>query len=82
MSSYETLSDVQGVGRVVLCRSCEEVHLGVGYASYRMPVAAFRELARMIDEAANHPAMEPDERPRRRLSVLDGGLRVGPNVRT
>jgi hypothetical protein len=79
MTSYQTLSEIQGVGRVVLCRSCEEVYLGVGYASYRMPVAAFRELARMIGEAVNHPALKPEERPRNRFSILDGGLHIGPN---
>jgi hypothetical protein len=44
-----------------------------------MPVAAFRELARMIDEAVNHPVLKPEERPRNRFSLLDGGLRIGPN---
>jgi hypothetical protein len=79
MSSYETLSEIQGVGRVVLCRSCEEVYVGIGYASYRMPVAAFRELARMIDEAVNHSTLKSDERPRNRFSILEGGVRIGPN---
>jgi hypothetical protein len=82
MSSYETLSEIQGLGRVVLCRSCEEICVGIGHASYRMPVAAFRELARMIEEAASHQAMNPNEPPRTRFSILDGGLRIGPNLGT
>lgn len=78
MSSYETLSEVHGLGRVVLCRACEEVYVCIGHASYRLPLAAFRELARMIDEAVNHPAMKPNQRPK--LSVLDGRLRIGPHL--
>ncbi len=80
MSSYETLSEVDGLGRVVLCRGCEEVYVCIGHASDRLPLAAFRELGRMVDEAVNHPALNPNEQPRMRFSILDGGLRIGPNV--
>lgn len=80
MTSYETLAEIQGLGRVVLCRSCEEVYVCIGHASYRLPLPAFREVGRMIDAAVNHPALKPDEPPRPRFSILDGGMRIGPNL--
>jgi hypothetical protein len=72
MTSYEILSDVDALGRVVLCRGCEEVYVCIGHASYRLPLAAFRELGRMMQEAVNHPALNPDSPRRPILSVLDG----------
>ncbi len=80
MTSYETLSEIDGLGRVVLCLGCEEVYVCIGHASYRLPLAAFRELGRMMHEAIHHPAMNPDPRQRPILSVLDGSLRIGPNL--
>ncbi len=79
MTGYETLAEVQGLGRVVLCRGCEEVYVCIGHASYRLPLAAFRELGRMMHEAVNHPAINPGEPPRYGLSILDGRLRIDPN---
>jgi hypothetical protein len=78
MSSYDTLSEIQGLGRIVFCRSCEDVYVGIGHASYRMPLAAFRELVRMINEAAEHPVVNPTGPPFR-FSILEGGLRIGQN---
>jgi hypothetical protein len=45
-----------------------------------LPVAAFRELGRMMQEAMSHPAMSPDPRQRPTLSLVDGHLRMGPHV--
>lgn len=80
MTSYETLAEVDGLGRVVLCRGCDEVYVCIGHASYRLPLAAFRELGRMMHEAVNHPAMTPDPPQRPILSILDRRLRISPNV--
>jgi hypothetical protein len=80
VSSYETQSEVDGLGRVVFCRGCEEVYVCIGHASYRMPLMAFRELGRMIDAAVNHQALNPEGPPQRRFSILDGGLRLDPTV--
>lgn len=80
MTSYETLSEIDGLGRIVLCKGCDEVYVCIGHASYRLPLAAFRELGRMMHEAVNHPALNPDPPQRPTLSVVDGRLRIGPHV--
>lgn len=57
MSMYETLSEVPGLGHVVLCRNCEDVHVTNGHAAFRLPLKAFRQLNQMIQDAEEHPLL-------------------------
>ncbi len=55
---YQKLAERPGLGQAVLCRGCEDVHLSVGNAALRLPREAFRELCRMLQEAAEHPLLD------------------------
>lgn len=57
MSMYETLSEVPGLGHVVLCRNCADVHVTIGHTSFRLPLTAFRQLHQMIQDAEDHPLL-------------------------
>lgn len=51
------LSEAPGLGRVTVCGECDEVHVAVGRSAFRLPRDMFQALARMMGEAAAHPAL-------------------------
>ncbi len=75
---YETLSEVPGLGHVVLCRNCEDVHVAIGHAAFRLPLKAFRQLHRMIQDAADHPLLNSGEEPPYSVSFEDGLPSIKP----
>lgn len=59
------LSEKEGVGKVVVCSSCDAVHLGVGTITMNMTKESFLGLAEMLQEAVQHPYLTTKaERPR------------------
>lgn len=56
------LSERPGLGRVVMCGACDDVHVSVGRASFRVPHEMFRALSLMMSEATAHPALFKGEK--------------------
>jgi hypothetical protein len=61
---HEKLSEVPGLGQVVMCSDCEDVHVNIGCVAFRLPREAFLEFVKMLQAAAQHPHLrgEPAER--------------------
>lgn len=55
--SYETLAVKEGLGRVVMCQGCSDVHLAVDSITVRIAPEAFVALAEMVQEALRHPKL-------------------------
>lgn len=72
----QVLSEVPGLGRVVMCADCEEVHVAVGRSSFRIPREVFRTMARMLMSAAAHPAVAAPAG--YTVSFQDGAPRFAP----
>lgn len=49
------LSEESGLGRVMMCGECDDIHVSVGRTSFRLPKETFMALARMMTSAAAHP---------------------------
>lgn len=71
------LSEIPGLGRVLMCGGCDEVHVGVGRASFRLPREMFLSLSRMMAEAAAHPSLS--EAVRYSVSFEDGVPSFAPH---
>jgi hypothetical protein len=64
------LSEVPGLGRVMMCGNCDEVHVAVGRSSFRIPQEMFSALAGMFSRAA--AALSPAEAAAYKLVFKDG----------
>jgi hypothetical protein len=53
--SGHTLAEKSGLGRVVMCVGCTDVHLAIDSVSVRLSVEAFVALGEMIQNAIRHP---------------------------
>lgn len=54
---YHALSEKKGLGKVVICKGCADVHLAVESISMRITQEAFVALGEMIQEALRHPKL-------------------------
>lgn len=77
------LAEEKGVGQVVLCGDCDDVHLAVGSVVLRLGRGSFRRLARMVGAAAGHASLSPAPEPGGRYSLefVDGRPRFMAWVR-
>ncbi len=55
--TYQTLAVKEGLGRVVICKGCSDVHLAVDSVTMRITQDAFVALAEMVQEALRHPKL-------------------------
>lgn len=70
------LAEEKGIGQVVLCGDCDDVHLAMGSVVLRLERGSFRRVARMLRTAAEHaslaPAPAPEPGARYSLEFVDG----------
>ncbi|MCG3205822.1 MAG: hypothetical protein KCHDKBKB_02545 [Elusimicrobia bacterium] len=51
----QVLAEKEGLGRIVMCQSCNDVHLSMDSLSVRITQAAFVSLSEMMSQALRHP---------------------------
>lgn len=66
------LSQSQGLGQVVLCQHCEDVHLMIGAISLRLSKETFVQLSKMIGLATSHLTLSGKKEPNYLLSFREG----------
>lgn len=54
---YQTLAEKEGLGRVVMCQGCSDVHVAVDSVTIRITPEAFVALAEMVQQALKHPRL-------------------------
>lgn len=54
---YQTLAMQEGVGRVVICKDCSDIHLMVENMTLRISKDKFVALADMLQAAVRHPRL-------------------------
>lgn len=54
---YKTLAEKEGLGRVVICNGCNDIHLAVDSVTMRITQDAFVALAEMVQCALQHPKL-------------------------
>lgn len=54
---YRTLAEKEGVGRVVMCDQCNDLHVAMGHVTVTIPERAFIGLSEMIQQALQHPTL-------------------------
>jgi hypothetical protein len=75
---YQKLAEIPGLGQAVLCQNCEDVHLSIGNAAFRLPKDMFRDMCRMLQEAAKHPLLDELDAARFSVRFEDGRPRFKP----
>ena len=74
---HRILAEKEGIGQVVVCPRCSDVHVSCGRMSFRLPQDAFHALAQMLQSAAAHPALAPAQGSlpaRGEMKLLNPGL--------
>lgn len=68
----EIVSEIKGVGRVVRCRQCEDLHLQIGPVTLQMSLADFQSTFEMMKVAVHKLVREQDNDHPGYVSFTDG----------